>query len=148
MGVSAAELRDRYLDQVFDEYEVVAEPEQMAEYARACGEVEPRYTDPAHPDFQATTNYCARFLKTRLFPKDFPKFNFNKVVDAGRTVEVFVPIRAGDRITVRTMLHDFLEKSGRSGEMLIMMHRMEFHAADDTLLATVDMKLLIKGGVG
>ena len=49
---------------------------------------------------------------------------------------------AGDRIQGRSEIADIYEKTGRSGTMLFIVHRMNFYNQQDTHLATVDWRLV------
>ena len=59
----------------------------MAEYARACGELATRYTDPQHEDFQAPPTFASSLQRGRGLPPDFPKMP-GLGMDAGKAVAV------------------------------------------------------------
>ena len=141
------ELKKRFLNKDFDEREFEADAEAMVEFARAVGEDAPRFTDPAHPDFQAAPTFAARFHGRRMLPDDFPDFDRRMMIDAGKAVEWLAPIRPGDVLTANSHLHDVYEKTGRSGPMLFLVHRMEFSNARGELTSRVDWRLIIRGGV-
>ena len=147
MGVTVEELKQRFVGRVFDTMEVVIEQERILAYARGCGETDPRYVDPEHEDFQAPVNYCAHFHGARLLPSDLPGVDTRRMIDASKVVEWIAPIRVGDAITGRSQLHDVYEKSGRSGMMLFLVHRMEFSNQRSELVARVDWRLLFRGGL-
>ncbi len=136
-------LRDRFLGKVFDEQTFVLTPEQIAGYARACGERAPRYVDPAHADFQAPPTLPTSFRPTRRLPEGFPKLP-GLGMDAGKAVAPKAPIRPGVTLTARTHLHDVYAKTGRSGRMTFMVTRMEIYDPADTLLATADTRIVIR----
>jgi hypothetical protein len=46
-------MRDEFLNQEFDEMTFDLDATRMAEYAKASGELDPKFTDPSHDDFQA-----------------------------------------------------------------------------------------------
>jgi len=148
MTVSAEELRSRYAGMVFDSIEVEALGEDMLGFSKACGETDPRYVDPDHPDFQAPVNFPTKYHGARMLPDDFPDFEQNRMIDAGKAVSWHAPIRAGDTLTARSQLHDIYEKTGRSGLMLFLVHRMEFSNTRDELVAVVDWRLIMRGGLG
>ena len=147
MGMTAAELKERYGGTVFDSVEVEANEPQMLAFARAVGETEPRFVDPSDANFQAPINYASRYHGARMLPDDFPDFDRRKMIDAGKCVEWHAPIRAGDRLTARSHLHDIYEKTGRSGTMLFLVHRMEFSNQAGELTSRVDWRLIIRGGL-
>ncbi len=147
MGMSAAELKERFGGTVFDAVDVPARGEDMKEFALACGETEPRYTDPAHEDFQAPVNFTTKYHGARMLPEDFPHFDRRAMIDAGKAVAWHAPIRPGETITAKSHLHDIYEKTGRSGLMLFLVHRMEFTNAHGELLSVVDWRLILRGGL-
>ncbi len=147
MGMTVQELKERWAGTVFDSIEVEARGEDMLEFALACGETDPRYVDPAHPDFQAPVNFTAKYHGARMLPTDFPKFDLRRMIDAGKAVEWKVPLRPGETLTAKSSLYDIYEKTGRSGIMLFLVHRMEFTTARDELVSVVDWRLTIRGGI-
>jgi hypothetical protein len=148
MGMTAAEIKARWAGTVFDSIDVEAKREEMIEFALACGETDPRYVDPEHPDFQAPVNFTTKYHGARMLPGDFPKFDLRRMIDAGKAVDWRAPVRAGDVLTARSSLYDIYEKTGRSGSMLFLVHRMEFSNQRQELVAVVDWRLTIRGGIG
>ena len=137
------ELRKRFLDQVFDEQVFELTPEQIVDYAAACGETAPRYTDPADPEFQAPPTFPSSFRPTRRLPEGFPKLP-GLGMDAGKAVAPKLPIRPGIRLTARSHLHDVYTKTGRSGRMTFMVTRMVIYDPNDVQLATTDTRIVIR----
>jgi hypothetical protein len=147
MGMSASELHERYVGTVFDAVEVPVRGEEMQEFSLACGETDPRYTDSDDPDFQAPVNFATKFHGARMLPEDFPDFDRRTMIDAGKAVTWHAPIRAGETITAKSHLHDIYEKTGRSGLMVFLVHRMEFSNAKGELVSVVDWRLILRGGL-
>ena len=147
MSMSIDELRSRYVGMVFDSVEVEALAEDMLGFSTACGETDPRYTDSSHADFQAPVNFTTKYHGARMLPDDFPNFERARMIDAGKAVAWHAPIRAGDTLTARSQLHDIYEKTGRSGVMLFLVHRMEFNNARGELVSVVDWRLILRGGL-
>ncbi len=147
MGLSVAELKERFEGTVFDAVDVPARGEDMKEFALACGETDPRYTDRTHEDFQAPVNFTTKYHGARMLPEDFPRFDRRTMIDAGKAVAWHAPIRAGETITAKSHLHDIYEKTGRSGLMVFLVHRMEFTNAEGELLSVVDWRLILRGGL-
>ena len=145
--MSVAELRERFLGTVFDSVEVEARGEDMREFARACGETEPRYTDPDDPDFQAPVTFATKYHGARMLPGDFPDFDQVAMIDAGKAVTWHAPIRPDEPLTGRSHIHDIYEKTGRSGLMLFLVHRMEFRNQENELTSVVDWRLILRGGL-
>ena len=110
MPMSLEELKRRFQGMVFDSVQVEARAEDMVGFAKACGETDPRYTDPAHPDFRAPVNFTTKYHGARMLPDDFPEFERNRMIDAGKAVNWHAPIRAGDTLTARSQLYDIYDR--------------------------------------
>jgi hypothetical protein len=133
--MDAQELKSRFTGFVFDEIDIDVEAESLADFALACGEILPKFTDPSDPDFQSVPNYTTRIHGTRSLPPDFP-VEMHRCFDAGKAIEVHAPVRPGDEIA------DIYEKTGRSGSMLFIVHRMSFYNQRGEHLSTVDWRLV------
>ncbi len=125
----------------FDVAEFKVSEEDIVEFAKACGEVDPRFTDPSHPDFQAPPTLPAKFVGRRILPEEFPRIG-SRGFDAGKTVTSLAPIRPGDRLTARSRIADIYEKTGRSGPMVFIVHRMEFQNQRGEDVAVVDWRMV------
>lgn len=136
-------LREQFLHKVFDEQKFELTPEQIVDYASACGELSPRYVDPGHPDFQAPPTFPSSFHAGRRLPEGFPSFP-GLGMDAGKAVSPMAPLRPNVVLTGRTHLHDLYVKTGRSGDMTFMVTRMEIYDPDEVLLATADTRIVIR----
>jgi hypothetical protein len=136
-------LRARFLNQVFDEKTCTFDANALAEYARACGELSPRYTDTAHPDFQAPPTFPTSLHAGKRLPDGFPRFE-GLGMDAGKAVSPIAPIRPDVQHVGRTHLHDIYTKTGRSGRMVFMVIRMEIFDPKETLVATADTSIVIR----
>jgi hypothetical protein len=139
--VDVAELKQKWVGWTFDTASFEIRADALAEFALCCGETLPRYTDPDDPDFQAVPSYTARYHGGRQLPDGFP-MNREKSFDGGKCVEWKAPIRPGDKVTAHSHIHDIFEKTGRSGSMMFVVHRMEFTNQRDELVAIVDWKLI------
>lgn len=122
-----------------DEFEVKAD--DILAYAKAAGETEARFTDPNHPDFQAPPTFTARFMGRRTMPMDFPRIG-RRGFDAGKSVTVHAPVRPGHRIVAHSRIAEVYEKTGRSGPMVFIVHRMEFTEQSGELLSVVDWRMV------
>ena len=136
------ELKRRFLNLDFDERSFEVRQDAMLEFAAACGETAPRYTDPDHVDFQAAPTFCARFHGRRMLPGDFPALGIP--LDAGKAVMPQRPIRAGVKLVGKSHLHDIYEKTGRTGRMVFLVSRMELFDASQVLVSIVDSRLVIR----
>jgi len=141
--MDVARLKDDWVGFTFDEVEFDVDHDEALEYAQACGETDPRFTDPTHQDFQAPINFTARFVGRRMFPKDFPRFGKGGF-DAGKCVQALAAVRPGERLVARSLLHDIYEKTGRSGGMVFIVHRMEFRNESSELVSVVDWRMVIQ----
>ena len=138
-------LKEKWTGWEFDEKVFEIEADAMVEFAAACGETLPRYVDPAHPDFQAVPSFTAKFHGRRQLPEGFP-LKQEQSFDGGKRVEFRAPIRAGDTITARSTIHNIYEKTGRSGGMRFVVHRMRFFNQREELVSIVDWKMIQKMG--
>ena len=134
------ELKRDWVGAEFDTAQFEVKEQECLDFALACGEVHPRYTDPSHPDFQAPPTLTARFMGRRILPKDFP--NLGNGFDAGKCVEVHAVVRPGDTLTGNSKIQDIYEKTGRSGQMIFVVHRMEFRNQHDELVSIVDWRMV------
>jgi hypothetical protein len=145
MDIDVKALKEKWCGWQFDEVEFEISAEPMVEFAEACGETEARYTDSKHPDFQAPPSYTARFNGRRAMPAEFP-IQSRQGFDAGKSVEVHGPLRPGDKLIGTSEIHDIYEKTGRSGGMLFIVHRMKFSNQNDELISIVDWRLVQRHG--
>ena len=141
IDLDVEQLKNDWCGHTFDTVHIPVKAEEIVEFAAACGETEPRYTDPSDPDFQAPPSYSARFHGGRAMPKDFP-IKSHQGFDAGKCVYVRGPLRAGDTVTAKSEIHDIYTKTGRSGGMLFIVHRMTFTNQKDEPVSIVDWKLV------
>lgn len=135
-------IRDQYVGIEFEERRFDVSAENIAEYARACGELAPRYTDPSHDDFQAPPTFASSLQRGRGLPEDFPRMP-GLGMDAGKAVEAFLPIRPGPMVG-RTHLHDVYTKTGRSGRMIFLVTRMALYNDAGDHLANADTRVVIR----
>ena len=142
-AIDVAALRDQFLGKVFDEYVFTLDAEKLVQYAKSCGETASKYTDPNDPDFQAPPTIASSFNPRQDYPDNFPSFE-GLGMDAGKSVELERPMRAGEEITATTALHDIYTKSGRSGRMVFFVNRMTMKNPDGEILGTSDTSVVIR----
>jgi len=82
----------------------------------------------------------------RILPDDFPRFSSGYGFDAGKCVQALRPILPGDRITARSKIHDVYTKTGRSGTMVFIVHRMEFSNQRGEPVSIVDWRMVQRAG--
>jgi acyl dehydratase len=141
--VDIEDLNAQFLDLEFDSKEFSIDPDSAITVARVSGETRPEYTDPEHPDFQATPAVIGSLASGRHLPIRFPKLG-GIPMDGGKAVTCLKPVRPGQPITGRTHLHDIYDKTGRSGRMVFIVSRMKIYDADGEHLATSDSRMVIR----
>ena len=135
------EIKKNWLNREFDVAEFPVTQERILSYVHACGETDPRFCDPDHPDFQAPPTFTAQYVGRRILPEAFPHLGF-RGFDAGKTVDIHAPTRPGDTLFGHSTIADAYEKTGRSGRMIFLVHRMEFVNQRDERVATVDWRMV------
>ena len=135
-------IRRDWAGKEFETAEFEIDQGRLVDWAVACGETDPRFTDPDHPDFQAHPNFAACLSTGRMLPDGFPKIGSGFGIDGGKTVEIHAPVRAGDTLTGQASIHDVYDKTGRSGTMVFVIHRMDFANQDGETVSTVDSKMI------
>ncbi|MDQ1422610.1 MAG: hypothetical protein QOD72_108 [Acidimicrobiaceae bacterium] len=134
--------RDEWVGRVFQELDIVVERDRMLDYAIACGETDPRFIDPDHADFQASTAFPTHVNATRILPDGFPQFGSGRGIDGGKSIEWHRPMRAGDKLHATVQISDIYDKTGRSGTMVFIVNRMSFYDPEGRLVATVDWRMI------
>lgn len=142
MEVDVEVLKRDWTGFTFDTAEFEVHADDLLGFALACGEAAPCYTDPKHADFRAVPNYPSRYVGRRVLPDNFPRLGGGYGFDAGKCVTPLAPIRAGDKITARSQIHDVYTKTGRSGTMLFIVHRMEFQNQRGEPVSVVDWRMV------
>ena len=143
-ALNLAEVRENWVGIEFDWATFDMRTAEMVEWAQACGEEDPRFVDPAHPDFQAHPGYTTHCMSGRVLPDGFPQIGGGFGIDGGKSVQVHAPIRPGDTLHATTTIADVFDKTGRSGTMIFIVQRMEFRDDRGELVSTVDWKMIKK----
>jgi hypothetical protein len=126
------------------EFDPVTADELIA-FSRALGETHPWYVEPGE-SLVAHPTYCIRFRSSRFFPDTLPAGLQARIsFDAGKDIELGVPIRPGDRITVVSTLHDLYEKTGRSGSMVFVVVRFTMTNQRGERAAIIDNRMMYRG---
>jgi hydroxyacyl-ACP dehydratase HTD2-like protein with hotdog domain len=134
------------LGEAFDraEHEPVT-VEELVSFARSLGEAHPRYVEPG-PDLVAHPTFCVRFKGHKFFPDTLPeKLRFRMSFDAGKDIELGVPIRPGDVVSVVSTLHEVYEKTGRTGSMVFVVVRFTMTNQRGETVAVVDNRMMYRG---
>ncbi len=135
-------LRRDWVGKEFHRAEYTIGQQQVLDYAASCGDTDPRYSDPSNPDFEAHPTFIGCLGNTRdaMTPQDFPGLGRGRSIDGGKSVEIHGPIRPGDRLSARSEIADIYAKTGRSGTMLFIVHRLNFFNQNEEPVATVDLR--------
>lgn len=144
--LTVALLKESWVGFEFDSKDFEVRRDKALAWAQACGESDPRFTDPGHPDFQAHPAFTTQFVGGQMFPEGFPRIGNGLGFDAGKCVEAHAPLRPGTRVTARSSIADIYEKTGRSGRMIFIVHRMRFFDEADQLVSVVDWRLVQQPG--
>lgn len=140
-NVDIAAVRRDWVGRVFQEFDLVVDRERMLEFAISAGETDPRFIDPDHPQFQASTGFPTHVNVARMLPDDFPQIGTGGI-DGGKSIEWHGAMHAGDRLHAEVQIADVYEKTGRSGTMVFIVNRMTFRGADGSPVATVDWRMI------
>ena len=143
MSLDIEDLKARFLNVDFDEQTFSITAANLADYAKACGELAPRYTDPKHPDFQAPPTFPSSFNARRRLPDGFPKLP-GLGMDAGKAVTPRLPIRPDTKLIGKSHIHDIYTKSGRSGRMVFIVLRMELYDEAGAHMSSADTSMVIR----
>ena len=144
--VGIAAVRERWVGKVFQELDLVVDEDRMLEWAVTCGETDPRFVDPTHPDFQASTSFPTHINAARMLPDDFRDIGSGRGIDGGKSIEWHRPMRVGERLHADVQIADVYAKTGRSGTMVFIVNRTTFTDADGNPVATVDWRSIRQDG--
>ena len=136
-------LKEEFLYKVFDEAQFEFVAQDLADYAKACGETAARYVDPQHAEFQAPPTIATSLHPGRRMPKGFPKVA-GLGMDAGKAVSPKRAILPGVKLTGRSHLQDIYTKTGRSGRMVFFVIRMQITDPDGLELAQADTSVVVR----
>jgi hypothetical protein len=116
--------------------------EELIDFARALGETRPEYTAPG-PDLVGHPTFCVRYKGNKFYPENIPKtINVRTGFDAGKDIELGVPVHPGDTVDVRCTLHEVYEKTGRTGSMYFVVIRFTMTNQRGEMLAIVDNRFM------
>jgi acyl dehydratase len=129
----------------FATYEVTVGRSDIARYARAIGETDPVFYKPeaarsaGHPDVVAPPYfpYTIRMQAANLVDRadlepdgssseDVPPVQTDRAMAGETSIEMGVPIHAGDTITMEKRIVDLYEKSGRTGSLVFVKQEFVF----------------------
>lgn len=124
--------------------------EQILAYAAAYGDTNPLYTDPAaaargpHGSLIAPPTFAVSLRGQHFMPRQMPRNLGRNGLDAGKDIEIGVPIRPGDVLTGSSTVHDIYEKTGRTGTMVFIVFRTTVTNQRGEIVALVDQKMMFR----
>jgi N-terminal half of MaoC dehydratase len=116
--------------------------DEILEYIAASGE--PRPVAPSGSDeLLAPPTFVVRLRGRRFMPANMPNLG-RAGFDAGKDIELGVPIRVGDVLTSVSTVHDIYEKTGRSGSMAFIVLRTVVTNQHGENVAVIDQKMMFR----
>ena len=144
----ALEFDRSIIGQVFDETSFApVTKEEMIDFATALGETNPLYTDEAaaakgpYGGLVAPPTFVTKLRPNKFTPEHLPRFG-KFGFDGGRDLEVFAPVRPGDRLTMLSTIHDIYEKTGRTGSMYFIVVRNDVKNQNGEKVAVIDHRIM------
>jgi acyl dehydratase len=122
--------------------------DDLIEYAQTLGVEDPLYLDEEaasrgpNGGLIAFPTYVVKLRGGKHFPPEVIKHMTRAGFDAGKDIELGVPIRPGDVITALSRITEIYEKTGRSGSMFFVVFRQELRNQRDELVANVDSRIM------
>ena len=142
MADTLDDVKQAWVGKQIDRAEFAVTIDRLLDWAQSCGETDPRFVDPDHPDFQAHPTFTACLTHGPALPKGFPQLGNGRGIDGGKSVEIHAPVRPGDVLTGRSEVADIYTKTGRSGTMIFIVHRTHFANQRGEEVATVDWRMI------
>lgn len=119
--------------------------EELIRYARLLGESGRAYLDPDAPGgLIGHPSFVCKLRGDRALPEFVVRQMRSGGFDAGKDIELGVPVRPGDELAVKSTVHDVYEKTGRSGSMVFLVLRSEIHNQRGEMVAIVDQRMMQK----
>ncbi|MBX3023426.1 MaoC family dehydratase N-terminal domain-containing protein [bacterium] len=117
--------------------------ERIVAYATACGETNPRWTQPG-PELVAPPTFALSLRGRHFMPQHLPTQLGRHAFDAGKDIEIGVPVLPGDVLTATSTVHDVYEKTGRTGTMTFVVFRTTVVNQRAETVAVVDQKMMFR----
>lgn len=141
------------IGEVYDNYTYEEiEAHDLIQYARTLGVDDPIYLDEdaakagPYGGLVAFPTYVVKLRGGQWMPPEVTKHMTHEGFDAGKDIELGVPLRAGDRVVATSKITEIYEKTGRSGSMWFVVFRQELRNQDGELIANVDSRLMQRTG--
>ncbi len=117
---------------------------QIRAYADAYGERNVGWTSASDDELVAPPTFALSLRGRHFMPKQLPKDLGRNSFDAGKDIEIGVPVRPGDILTARSTVHDVYEKTGRTGAMTFVVFRTTVTNHRGERVAVVDQKMMFR----
>lgn len=106
-------------------------------YIASCG-------DPAPGPGVAPPTFVLSLRTERFMPQNLPSDLGRAGFDAGKDIELGVPIRVGDSLLSVSTVHDIYEKTGRTGSMRFLVLRTVVTNQDAAMVSVIDQKMMFR----
>ena len=121
--------------------------EDIRKFCETMGETNPLFIDEAaakkgpYGTIVAPPSYAVTFRNGRHFFARVPRYG-RVGLDAGKDIEFHAPLRAGDKITLKSHVKEIYEKTGRSGSMVFVVVRSTVQNQKGEVVAHIDHRFM------
>lgn len=125
--------------------------DELIAYARSLGVSDPIYLDEEaarrgpHGGLVAFPTFVVKLRGGRHMPEELVREMTRGGFDAGKDIELGVPIRPGDVVTATSAVTEIYEKTGRSGSMWFVVFRQHLENQHGEMIANVDSRMMQRG---
>ncbi len=125
--------------------------DELNAYAKTLGVTDPIYLDEAaakagpYGGLIAFPTFVVKLRGGQHMPKEVAREMNAGGFDAGKDLELGVPIRPGDVITATSTITELYEKTGRSGSMWFVVFRQHLTNQNGETVANVDSRIMQRG---
>jgi acyl dehydratase len=122
--------------------------EELIAYAKTLGVTDPLYLDERaakqgpYGGLVAFPTFVVKLRGGQHMPMEVAREMTRGGFDAGKDIELGVPIRPGDVITATSAITELYEKTGRSGSMWFVVFRQHLVNQDGEMVANVDSRMM------
>jgi acyl dehydratase len=125
--------------------------EEIVSYAKTLGVTDPIYFDEEaarrgpYGGLVAFPTFVVKLRGGQHLPPEVARQMSLGGFDAGKDIELGVPIRPGDIITATSTITELYEKTGRSGSMWFVVFRQHLVNQHGEMVANVDSRMMQRG---
>jgi len=122
--------------------------EEIVSYAKTLGVPDPIYFDEEaarrgpYGGLVAFPTFVVKLRGGQHLPPEVARQMSIGGFDAGKDIELGVPIRPGDVITATSTITELYEKTGRSGSMWFVVFRQHLENQHGEMVANVDSRMM------